>query len=61
MIRTFTPDTHSREAFIAAVTEFVHEIDYSPLEVLRSREQFDPSVVERADYLDDWDIWLFRQ
>lgn len=60
MTRTFTPETHTRDAFVAAVTEFVHEVEFSPLEVLRSREEFTPDVVERADYLDDWDLWLSR-
>lgn len=60
-MRDFDPAIHTVEAYRQHAEAFTSQHGCTPMDVLRSPDQFGQGTVLRASFLDDWDIWLFQQ
>jgi hypothetical protein len=60
-MRDFDPAIHTLEAYQQQAEAFIAQHGCTPMDVLRSRDEFPQGTVLRASFLDDWDIWLFSR
>jgi hypothetical protein len=60
-MRDFDPAVHTLEAYQQQAEAFIVQHGCTPMDVLRSRDEFPRGTVLRASFLDDWDVWLFSQ